>query len=247
MTQNKEYIKGTELINQADFEDLYIEVRKTENRVYTNEQVKLLPDINQSNQHFNEWKIRKQSINRLIKYIRAKNRPLRILEIGCGNGWLSNKLAEIDQTKVTGLDLNATELNQAIEVFGNKENLNFFYGTITDIALKSLSFDLIIFAASIQYFPSVSNIISFALSILNKDGEVHIIDSHFYMENEIKSAKYRSETYFKRIGFEQMSQFYFHHRLNDLNCFNYKIKYNPKSFLNQLLKNKMFYWICIKN
>src|SRR5206468_10153951 len=145
--------------------------------------------------------------------------------------------------KVTGMDLNIIELKQAIEVFGHKENLNFLYGTITDNVLSSLSFDLIIFAASIQYFPSLKNIINYTLSILNEDGEIHIMDTHFYKENEILMAKQRSIGYFTSIGFEQMGKFYIHQSLDDLNGFRYKIKYDPKLLINKLLKQNPFYWI----
>ncbi|MES2060530.1 MAG: methyltransferase [Bacteroidota bacterium] len=63
----------------------------------------------------------KKTCDTLINYLKKKRNPLKILEVGCGNGWLSAKLTEIQQTEIIGLDLNKSEIHQAINVF-NKTN-----------------------------------------------------------------------------------------------------------------------------
>ena len=104
---------------KPDFEDLYIAVRQQEKRIYTDEQLQLLPDIDHL--YYDELKIRKRSSERLIAYLEKKHKYLRILEVGCGNGWLSAKLSNIPNTKVTGLDINQLEIEQANRVF-KKDN-----------------------------------------------------------------------------------------------------------------------------
>src|SRR5271157_59561 len=104
-------------ILKPDFEDLYIGVRQQEKRLYTDEQLKNLPDIDSLHIYCNEWKIRKRSGERLIAYLGRKRRNLRILEVGCGNGWLSAKMAAIPKARVTGLDINQVEIAQANRVF----------------------------------------------------------------------------------------------------------------------------------
>jgi protein-L-isoaspartate O-methyltransferase len=49
--------------------------------------------------HYHEWQIRKASSNRLVKYLAKKQKILEILEVGCGNGWLSAKLSVIPWTQ----------------------------------------------------------------------------------------------------------------------------------------------------
>ena len=68
---------------------MYLASRKKENRIYSDEQVVQLPFIEPTHIHYHEWQVRKRSALRLIHYLEKKNKPLSILEIGCGNGWLS--------------------------------------------------------------------------------------------------------------------------------------------------------------
>ena len=109
-------------IQRADFEYLYNEVRNTEGRSLTDGQVMLLPDIDTLHPQYREWQFRKRSSQRLINYLVRKHKALNILEIGCGNGWLSYKMAQISGTRVTGLDINSEEIAQAKRVFKNEND-----------------------------------------------------------------------------------------------------------------------------
>src|SRR5688572_18830814 len=82
------------------FEKLYLQVRKAEQRLYSDDEVKSLPGIFSSHPHIEEWKQRKVSCERIIKYLDKKQKPLKILEIGCGNGWFSAQLAKRSSWKV---------------------------------------------------------------------------------------------------------------------------------------------------
>jgi 2-polyprenyl-3-methyl-5-hydroxy-6-metoxy-1,4-benzoquinol methylase len=99
------------------FADLYIDMRNKEKRFLSDCKVMFLPDIDENHVHYKEWRIRKQSSQRLIDYLKTKNKPLNILEVGCGNGWLSAKLHTISGAKVTGIDVNEPEIQQAQRVF----------------------------------------------------------------------------------------------------------------------------------
>src|SRR5450631_3041834 len=87
------------------FEKKYIVTRSMENRLCTDEELMRLPDISAGHSHYKEWQLRKKSALRLVHYLADKDQDLEILEVGCGNGWLSHQLAEIPGTEVTGLDI----------------------------------------------------------------------------------------------------------------------------------------------
>jgi ubiquinone/menaquinone biosynthesis C-methylase UbiE len=230
-----------------EFEQLYIDLRSYEKRVYTDEEVAWLPDVNENHIHRKEWEIRKTSCKKLIRYLRQKKRSLKILEVGCGNGWLSYQLSQIRYSNVIGVDVNLLELQQAERVFADIPNLNFIYGDLNSTFLEFEKFDIVIFAASIQYFNSFSEVIETVLDKLNQRGEIHIMDSHFYSEEEVGRAEERSRDYFLNKGFGKMYEFYFHHSLKELGKFNFAILYDPHSALNKILRNKNpFYWIGIK-
>ena len=74
------------------------------------------------------------------------------------------------------------------------------------------------------------------LSLLKIDGEIHIIDTPFYTNEEILSAKFRSEKYFNKYN-SAMKDKYFHHQLNNLSEFKTKIIFNPKSPINRIKRS----------
>lgn len=231
---------------KTDFEDIYFAVRKLERRVYTDDQLRTLPDIDPLHVHAAEWDIRKRSSRRLISYLRKKGRSLRILEVGCGNGWLSAKLAEIAGADVIGLDINQAEISQASRVF-IKDNLEFVYDVFNEDTFPDIKFDVIVFAASLQYFPSVKSVMGLALSLLYENGEVHIMDTHFYKSREIERANIRSRNYYNSLGFPEMTERYFHHSIEDLSDMQHHILLNPNSIMRLLDKRGPFHWITINH
>ena len=69
------------------------------------------------------------------------------------------------------------------------KSVNFIYGDIRSEVFEHMQFDSIVFAASIQYFPSLTEIISNTIKLLKHQGEIHILDSHFYNQDTSVSAK----------------------------------------------------------
>jgi ubiquinone/menaquinone biosynthesis C-methylase UbiE len=180
-----------------------------------------------------------------LNYLGKKNRNLAILETGSGNGWLCGRLGDLPGSTVTGLDINESELKQAKRVFENKTNILFRVGDIINVPSDE-KMDIVIFAASIQYFPSFNQTIRKALSILNPEGEIHILDSPFYHNAEIAAAEQRSDIYYRSVGYGGMTKFYFHHSIEVLENYDYKMLFNPFRAVNKLFRRKdPFPWICI--
>jgi ubiquinone/menaquinone biosynthesis C-methylase UbiE len=235
-------------LSQNEFERLYISLRKKEGRYFTENEIARLPHVAHSHPLFKEWEIRKKSCNHLLSYIRKKASICNILEVGCGNGWLTAQLGSVTKGTVTGIDINRAELKKANKVFQKRGRLNFVYGDIRSGILGDEKFDLIVFAASLQYFKSLKDIVNTAIQHLTLQGEIYILDSPFYAIEEVFPARQRTRKYFSDLGFPQMSKYYFHHRLRDLKSYNCKILYNPRSWINKLLFRKNpFYRVVISN
>ena len=249
---NLKIIKGFLPLQEASIEDrlnkLYIALRIKEERIYSDNEVLLLPKVLPSHRYFKEWNIRRHNSDKLSQYINRNGHVCNILEVGCGNGWLSAKLSTVARGKVTGIDINMVEMEQARKVFGNIPNLQFMYGDIRCGILQDKRYDLIVFAASIQYFPLLDEILKVAQRHLTLQGEIHILDSPLYRFNEIAEAKQRSKKYYTQTGFPEMSVYYFHHSIEDLRPFKFSILYNPHALKNKLrLHRNPFHWIVIKN
>src|SRR3982750_3185433 len=132
--QNGVYI--SEQLPDSDFEELYLSVREKEQRIFSDVELINLPEVPPGHKYHDEWAIRKASCKRLIKCLNKKDRFLNILEIGCGNGWLSHRLAEIPRKEIIWLEINLKELEQAAQVFPN-HNLKFVYGDLRKNILQN--------------------------------------------------------------------------------------------------------------
>lgn len=245
-----EFVDGVYLLSplETEFEQKYLDVRRKENRVLSDELVRDLPETPSAFQHHNEWKLRQVSTQMVMSRLEGSKYEL-VLDLGCGNGWFSNKLAEISAT-VIGVDMNISELKQASRVFP-KENLKFCYADIFGCNLPENVFDLITINAAIQYFPDVNRLLNRLLQLLKPSGEIHIIDSSFYSIADVEAARLRSEEYFEGLDEPEMARHYNHHTWDDFASFNHQILYKPQDLKNRITRKlgrpvSPFPWIVIQ-
>ncbi|RFM28268.1 class I SAM-dependent methyltransferase [Deminuibacter soli] len=229
----------------AAFEQQYLAVRDAEHRIYTDAALARLPEVATQHPLHAEWHVRARTARWLAAYSRRTKARL-ILEIGCGNGWLSNQLAATGAT-VVGTDINLPELEQAARVF-DKNNLLFVHDYFSDRFLPGEQFNMIVFAASVQYFSPLQDILDKALVKLAPGGTIHITDTHFYRSREEQlAASLRSLQYYTQLGFPGMAAQYFHHTLHDLQHYRYTLAHNPGSWFNRLPgKSHPFPWIILQ-
>jgi len=211
-------------------EALYINVRSTEGRVITDDILRMLPDVSANSPYKQEWILRAENYKKLIKHIHTSfaGKPITILDVGCGNGWMSNKLSA-EGHHVTGMDLNMTELTQAEQVFGTSATLTWVYADIMKDE-PGKKYDLILFSASVQYFPNLQMLTQRIQQFLNAEGEIHFHDSVFYDDNSATEAKQRSIAYYTNLGFPDMAGYYFHHPIKSLQQAGFKQVNAPRLF-----------------
>ena len=240
------------LPRRNEFEQVYLSLRKKENRLYSDEIVKQLPDVTPDKTLKHEWQVRKDSVSKMIAYLKKKKTFKSILEVGCGNGWFANRLANDLSADVLAIDVNESELHQGSRVFSS-EKLSFVYGDIFSIKLSAKKFNVVILASSIQYFPSIQLLIRRLLDLIGPDGEIHIIDSPAYTSDKgLIAAKKRSVEHFAELGHPEMAEYYFHHTMKEIGTFNYEVLENPAGIIPALKRRlfkksqTVFPWIVIK-
>jgi len=230
------------------FDEAYLRLRKSEDRIFNVEEIGRLPEVPKNHIHYHEWLKRKHSFEMFSEYI-DKSQFNNMLDLACGNGWFINKLAS-KFNNITGVEVNAFELEQAEKVLQKHNNTSLHLGDIFELKINEL-YDVITVNAAIQYFDPFEKIVNRLLSLLTKDGELHILDTPFYQNHHAsKLAKERSDKYYAQNDEPSLSAFYHHHNLLDLQKFNHEILYNPFSLTNKI-KRKLkasspFYWIRIK-
>jgi ubiquinone/menaquinone biosynthesis C-methylase UbiE len=216
----------------------YLSLREREGWLYPDDIVRTLPHTGTGIAHASEWKMRARSAARFRNYLAAKG-AARLLEVGCGNGWLSHYLSSLPRVHVTGIDINGPELEQAQRVF-KKENLCFLETELR--ALYAEPFDVILFAASFQYFANIPAILQEAFKRLRPGGSVHIIDTRFYKNKNRTAASQRSAFYFEQQQAPAMRRYYFHHCLSDLEPYKYKVR-NAAAWRLRRLTGTHFPWV----
>lgn len=229
---------------QEGFEDVYLQVRRKENRIYTIDEIRKLPWVKRDHLHAAEWKVRKKSLRAFIGYLESAHTVKRLLEVGCGNGWFAANVARaLPEIEVVGCDLNLYELKQAEEAF-TLPNLSFVYGDVMEEWPPEFrKYDLVVLPSSVQYFHSFPQLIH---RLLKFAPEVHIIDTHFYTAEEVGMAIKRTKCYFYQLGYPHMADKYFHHTLNDLKPFNHQYLYRPPTGWRKVMGRSPFPWIKIQ-
>ncbi len=226
------------------FEELYLRAMRKENRIYSDSEVKELPNTFFYNLHRQEWEIREQSFTRLLHYFRKNQSPSQILDLGCGNGWLSDRIARMEHFEVSGLDISLFGLHQAARVF-NRTNLAFYYGDLYEDIFPAGHFDCLILNQSIEFFPDLAQLLNRCRYFLKTGGEIHILDSPLFAEKELDTVRKSSLDHFESIGVPEMSAVYFHHSKSSLNTFDYQYLYRPRKLFRK--NDSPYPWIRIIN
>jgi SAM-dependent methyltransferase len=226
--------------------DLYLQVREKEGRLYSDEMATRLPDVAPDHPLGMEWRARRSSAARLIAYLEHLSKPIQVLDLGCGNGWLSNLMAR-SGTLVAGVDRNEPELAQASRIFSRNRNVVWVHADIFRPPFGSGAFDVIVVASAIQYFVDLREMIDAAKSVLRPQGEIHILDSPFYSSEQWPAARERSRRYYERLGVPEMQEHYHHHSLAALEAYNPETLYTPSPQSNsQDYEDSPFLWIRLR-
>lgn len=141
--------------------------------------------------------IHKYLLGPVMKIITKRNNR-RILDIGCGNGWLTNYLIE------NGFDAYGTDASESgIEIAKRKNPKRFFVQDLTkdDLPdeLQSISYNTIISTEVIEHLYSPREYLDFCKRILQKSGGGELIIStpyHGYFKNVALSITGKMDEHF---------------------------------------------------
>ncbi|HXB91259.1 MAG TPA: hypothetical protein VNU72_03175, partial [Puia sp.] len=110
------------------------------------------------------------------------------------------------------------------------------------------TFDYIVFAATMPYFPSLKKVLHWTLTYLKPGGEIHLTDSYLYRPEELEIQRRKTLAYYTSLGYPEMADFYFHHSLTDLRSFHHEWIRKPHSMMNRVWGIRTPWpWIRIKN
>jgi ubiquinone/menaquinone biosynthesis C-methylase UbiE len=142
-----------------------------------------LPFKDLSGHHAVDWKIRARSfkaLNTVLTQIQDPlERSLKILDLGAGNGWLSNRLAS-QGDRVIAVDILVNEQDGLGAWKHYEHSFTPVQAEFNHLPVMDRFADAIIFNASLHYSENYAETLREALRVLSRDGRVIIMDSPVY-------------------------------------------------------------------
>ena len=160
-----------------------------------------------------QWRIRARTFNRFVDAVlapmeRAAGRPLVLLDLGAGDGWLSARMAERGHRAVA-LDarVDAVDGLAAARVFTRRATTAFgrVAARFEAIPVAAASFDLALYNASLHYATDLGRALADARRVVRPGGSVVILDSPFYRTAEAGEAMLRERERTTRAVFPDLA------------------------------------------
>lgn len=171
----------------ARFGAEYAQHRAAEGRGYSGETLASLPYL-RSGPFAAQWRVRARSFDAFLRHVlrpmaRKLDRPLSVLDLGAGNGWLSYRAAleghsaialDIRDDGVDGLGAAGPLMRR---VPGKIERV---VASFDAIPLAASSVDIAVFNASLHYALDLASTLKEATQVVRRGGRLVILDSPFY-------------------------------------------------------------------
>ena len=147
-----------------------------------------LPEVDPDDRFRDEWRFRAISFRSFIRDVvepmeRRLGRPLAVLDLGAGLGWVSNRLSERGH-EVVGVDLS----DDARDGLGAWPRYTTRWSPVQAeferLPFTDASVDLVLFDASLHYSTDIGATLAEALRVLRPAGSVAIVDTPIYGDPE---------------------------------------------------------------
>jgi SAM-dependent methyltransferase len=205
----------------------YEAVRRSEGRGSSSANYyRALPFKDLNGNHRADWRIRTHSFNVLVKNVLTKlqdplERSLKVIDLGAGNGWLSNRLSA-QGDRVIAVDLLIND-QDGLGAWKNYEHgFTSMQAEFNHLPVMDGFADAVIFNASFHYSENYTETLKEALRVLSTDGLIVIMDSPVYRRGVSgeKMVEEREAQFREKYGFAsdnlQSENYLTYARLKDL-------------------------------
>ena len=166
-----------------------------------------LPFEDLSGRSGKDWRIRARSFTTFVKQVLSpleheQGTTMKILDLGAGNGWLSNRLAQRGH-RMAAIDLRTGELDGLAALRHYNSAILAVQAEFDHLPFMDDEFDLAIFNASLHYTGDYTTTLEETLRVLTPAGRLAIIDSPLYHQAKSGQAMVteRQERFKQLYGF----------------------------------------------
>ncbi|HEU0301242.1 MAG TPA: class I SAM-dependent methyltransferase [Longimicrobium sp.] len=138
-----------------------------------------------------QWAVRARSYDAFVRHVlrpmaAAQARPLALLDLGAGSGWLCRR-AGVEGHRAVALDVR----DDAVDGLGAAngllaENPGLFTrvaASFDALPLRARGFDLVVFNAALHYALELAAVLAEAARVVRPGGQLVILDSPFYAKD----------------------------------------------------------------
>lgn len=174
-----------------DFRRAYAEQRAREGRRLDRVQLYAVPYL-EHGPLARQWSVRARTYEAFMRRVLLPEaarltRPLRMLDIGAGNGWLCHRAARAG-CEATALDFRDDDVDGlgAARTFldTNAARFDRVAASFESLPVASASVDVAVFNASLHYATDLSRVLCEAHRAVRPGGRLVILDSPFYAHDE---------------------------------------------------------------
>jgi SAM-dependent methyltransferase len=169
------------------FREAYGAHRAAEGRRHDRAELLALPYL-ASGQLARQWAVRARTFDAFIALVlapamRRLGRPIQLIDLGAGNGWLCRRavLAGCEAVAVDIRDDDVDGLGAAMPYLENgRRRFDRVVATFDDLPVADGRFDIAVFNASLHYATDLAAALREARRVVRDGGRIVILDSPFY-------------------------------------------------------------------
>jgi SAM-dependent methyltransferase len=141
------------------------------------QEYRALPHVARSDPNWIEWRIRCESFASLRRTLTG--RSLGVLDLGAGNGWLSNRVMS-DGHRPVAVDLNV-DVDDGLGACSAYESpFPLVQADFDELPFAPGQFDVVVFNASLHYAPDPARTLAGADRMVAHDGALIVMDSPMF-------------------------------------------------------------------
>jgi len=144
-----------------------------------------------------QWAVRARTFDAFVAHVLRPltiemGRPLAVLDLGAGNGWLSRRAA-LDGHDALAMDVRDDDVDglgaaRGYPASGEDARFHLAAASFEALPLRARSFDVAVFNASLHYATDLAAVIAEAARVVRGGGCIAILDSPFYRSDAAGEA-----------------------------------------------------------